>query len=95
MAPHLIGEILLTTPAKPLRYQRGERKFFYSRANPTLTQLQRLLSGCRAGTVPADRPSVATIAASVLALQKRAITAVVRRILWAHALHRAALGRSR
>ncbi|HEX3395974.1 MAG TPA: aminotransferase class I/II-fold pyridoxal phosphate-dependent enzyme [Steroidobacteraceae bacterium] len=56
-----------------LRYQRGEREgFFYSRnANPTLTQLQRLLSELQGrDDCLLTGSGVATIAASLLALCK-------------------------
>ena len=56
-----------------MRYQRGEREgFFYSRtANPTLTQLQRLLSELQGrDDCLLTGSGVATIAASVLALCK-------------------------
>src|SRR5258708_17186280 len=54
-----------------LRYQRGEREgFFYSRnANPTLTQLQRLLSELQSrDDCLLTGSGVATMAASLLAL---------------------------
>jgi cystathionine beta-lyase/cystathionine gamma-synthase len=56
-----------------LRYQRGEREgFFYSRnSNPTLTQLQRLLSELQGrDDCLLTGSGVATIAASLLALCK-------------------------
>ena len=56
-----------------MRFQRGEREgFFYSRnANPTLTQLQRLLSELQGrDDCLLTGSGVATIAASVLALCK-------------------------
>jgi cystathionine beta-lyase/cystathionine gamma-synthase len=59
--------------AETLRYQRGEREgFFYSRnANPTLTQLQRLLSELQGrDDCLLTGSGVATIAASLLALCK-------------------------
>ena len=59
--------------SETMRYQRGEREgFFYSRtANPTLTQLQRLLSELQGrDDCLLTGSGVATIAASVLALCK-------------------------
>ena len=59
--------------SETLRYQRGEREgFFYSRnANPTLTQLQRLLSELQGrDDCLLTGSGVATIAASLLALCK-------------------------
>jgi cystathionine beta-lyase/cystathionine gamma-synthase len=59
--------------AETLRYQRGEREgFFYSRnANPTLTQLQRLLSELQGrDDCLLTGSGVATIAAALLALCK-------------------------
>jgi cystathionine beta-lyase/cystathionine gamma-synthase len=59
--------------SETLRYQRGEREgFFYSRnANPTLTQLQRLLSELQGrDDCLLTGSGVATIAASVLSLCK-------------------------
>jgi cystathionine beta-lyase/cystathionine gamma-synthase len=59
--------------SETMRYQRGEREgFFYSRnANPTLTQLQRLLGELQGrDDCLLTGSGVATIAASVLALCK-------------------------
>src|ERR1700749_2710848 len=59
--------------SETLRYQRGEREgFFYSRnSNPTLSQLQRLLSELQGrDDCLLTGSGVATIAASLLALCK-------------------------